>query len=133
MDGAGFSSTIDDDAQGRTVRKTMEMLESPTADGTSLHGEIPRQMYEDVFIRLAAITAGPTLLVFLCDDYLESMIDMKRSSLMLARDPRPILLASAGADPSACGRGLVRPHDHATVFRSIGAGAVPSPPNAVWG
>jgi len=58
MNGDGFPNAFDDDAQRRIVRKTMEMLESPTADGTPLHDEIPQQMYEDVFIRLVALAVG---------------------------------------------------------------------------
>lgn len=59
MNGTGFPSQPDDDAQGRIVRKTMELLEAPNADGTPLHDETPQQIYEDVFIRLVALAAGP--------------------------------------------------------------------------
>lgn len=59
MNDAGFPNPLDDDAQVRIVRKTMDMLESPTADGTPLHDAIPQQMYEDVFTRLVTIAVGP--------------------------------------------------------------------------
>lgn len=59
MDGTALSGPPDEETQGRTVRKIMEMLESPTVNGTPLHDEIPQQMYEDVFIRLVALVLDP--------------------------------------------------------------------------
>jgi hypothetical protein len=50
-------------------------------------GQFGMESLRDYFMEVADGDV-PTLLVFFCDDYLESMIDMKRFEVMLARNPK---------------------------------------------